>query len=99
MTFHTAAVVVFMVYIRIHNWVCAFSWLLILPHDQHQGSAFGEVSNLNESYTQSLKDDFRKSEKAPRAKKKKKNKKKKKKKTKETRHLIVLHLKLFDEEG
>ena len=97
MTFHSAAVVVFIGYIRIHNWMCAFSWLLNRPHHHHHGSAFREVSNHNESYTQSLKDDFHK--------KKKKKKKKKmmmmmmmmmmkiKRKTKEKRYLIVLHLK------
>jgi hypothetical protein len=53
------------VYIRIHNCVCAFIWLLIRSHDHPQGSAFGEVSGLNECHTQSLKDDFRKPEKCP----------------------------------
>jgi len=104
MIFHSAAVVVFIGYICIHNWVCAFLWLLIRPYDHHQGSAFREVSNHNESYIQSLKDDFhkkkkKKEEEEEREKKKKRKMKKKKmmmmmkRKTKEKRYLIVLHLK------
>jgi hypothetical protein len=82
--------------------VCALLWPLIRPHDHPQGSAFGEVSGLNECYTQSLKDDFHKPENAHREEEEEKMKKKKKKrktKTKERRYLIVLHLKLFDEDG
>jgi hypothetical protein len=82
MTFHTAAVLTFIryisiyVYTRIHNWVCAFSWLLIRSNNHHQGSTFGEVSNLNGTYAQSLIDDFHNLEKAHTAKKKKKEEKK-----------------------